>query len=230
MVNTQLFRSILLPLLPAFVVLESTVNAQGVLDGDGDEYVRLKLSFSSSQSRAQFQDSVIQSTSSTLSVNRGATWYDFKEVYQFSRTNVTALSIPKSQYASFMSEASQQSIEVRVDPKMSLLQLDEEVVPYGIGSVQGDLDGIPPPSPNNCFKVCLIDDGLLVSHSDIPYVFGEGNVQGKQFGLPDDKEWWNPSPDSGHGTHVAVSTFFRWNIQLMQAYPRKLGCFPFVCR
>ena len=200
MVNAQLFRSMILPiLLLAFIILQSTVKAQD------EELVRLKLSFSSSQQQAQFQHSVIQSTGTSSTLNSGPTWYDFKEVYQFSRTNVTALSIPKTQYADFMSQASEQSIEVRVDQKMRLFQFEGEVVPYGIGSIQGDLVGIPSPPPNNCFKVCVIDDGLLVSHADIPYVVGESNVKGQHFGLPDDKEWWNPSPDSAHGTHVAVS-------------------------
>ena len=231
--NTTRWLSLLLPLLwPSLIVLNQQpiiVKAEPSFGGgDGDnnnneeELIRLKIKFADVNERAQFQDTMIHPRFSTstkeeevevatlrTTSSTTASWYDFQDVYQFSRTNMTALSIPKAQYASFMNIAAERNIQVSVDRKMRTFQINDEVLPYGIEYTQGDRvnDEIPsPPAGGPCFKVCVIDDGLLVTHPDIPYQLGDATIEGQRFGLPSNKQWWNPSPQAAHGTHVAVST------------------------
>lgn len=111
------------------------------------------------------------------------------------------------------------------------LLFDSEVLPVGIVAVQGASSEIPL-SPyvtdtstpltiddDECFRVCVIDSGLMITHDDFGYNFFDPenptnlpppspgqtyikNIAGSEFGLPKELRWYNPSAASSHGTHV----------------------------
>jgi serine protease len=113
------------------------------------------------------------------------------------------MNIPVTQWADLEDDPS--VVYVEEDTKSYLLS---ETVPWGIVAVQGTDPAIPlPDRSNECFKICVIDTGLLVSHDDIPYTLGMSNIDGQEFNLPQGEFWYNPSEGSSHGTHVTVSSF-----------------------
>ena len=83
---------------------------------------------------------------------------------EFLRTNAITRTIPVLEFS-----------EYENDPNVEFIEIDypveqyAEETPWGISAVQADIPSfIPLPDPNaDCFKVCIIDSGLLVSHFDI---------------------------------------------------------------
>lgn len=86
-----------------------------------------------------------------------------KIVTQFTRSNAVAMKVPLSELA-----------ELEKDPDVSYIEKDNtmnlfaETVPWGISKIQGTSPGIPlPDSQADCFRVCVVDSGLMVDHPDI---------------------------------------------------------------
>jgi hypothetical protein len=157
-----------------------------------EEMVRVVVGFQDDQSYTEFEARWNTDRSNSAS-----------QQVRYKRTNAVAMNIPVTQWADLENDPSVAYVEE--DTKSYLLS---ETVPYGIVAVQGTESGIPLPDPSNeCFKICVIDSGLLVSHVDIPYELGMSNIDGQEFNLGQDEFWYNPSEASSHGTHVVVSSF-----------------------
>jgi len=101
--------------------------------------------------------------------------------------------------------------ELEQDPDVAYVQEDgiayplrSEWIPWGIKAIQGNSHKIPLPDRSKpCFRVCVVDSGLMPEHPDIPYSLKNNNLQGEEFGLPFGQYWNNPSVTADHGTHVA---------------------------
>ena len=94
----------------------------------------------------------------------------------------------------------------------------QEEIGWGISVVQGTppfgsttkIPDVPPTSttfssnPEGCFKICMVDAGVLIDHPDIPKFTNAGTAQshiwGKSFNLPFQQTW--DRPIYNHGTHV----------------------------
>jgi hypothetical protein len=150
---------------------------------------------------------------------------------RYKRTNAVAMHIPLTQWADLENDPSVAYVEE--DTKAYILA---ETVPWGIVTVQGTDSAIPLPDPGNeCFKICVIDAGLMVNHADIPYEFGMSDIDGNEFNLPPGEFWYNPSEGSSHGTHVTVSSFVSYyctnqghvviSCVLIMNYLNQLTCF-----
>jgi hypothetical protein len=90
-------------------------------------------------------------------------------VRQFERTNAVAMQIPVSELDSLQNDPDVAYVE-----EDSMVHLFAETIPWGIPAIQADTTIIPRPNTNSdCFKICIVDSGLLVRHSDIvsPFVF-----------------------------------------------------------
>jgi hypothetical protein len=83
---------------------------------------------------------------------------------------------------------------------------DQEQVGWGMHYIQAMSDLIPAAAPasqqsdGSCFRMCIVDGGLLVNHPDIPYSRYDPRLQGQEFGFSEN--WFEPRYH--HGTHVAV--------------------------
>jgi hypothetical protein len=157
-----------------------------------EEMVRVVVGFQDEKSYAEFE--ARSKTSRSISALHQV---------RYKRTIAVAMNIPVTQWADLEDDPSVAYVEE--DAKAYLLS---ETVPWGIVAVQGTDPAIPLPDPGNeCFKICVIDTGLLVNHADIPYSLGMSNIDGKEFNLGEGELWHNPSAASSHGTHVTVSSF-----------------------
>jgi subtilisin len=162
-----------------------------------EETVRVVIGFQDEQSHTEFEARWNTDRSSSA-----------LQQVRYKRTIAVAMNIPMTQWADIENDPSVAYVEE--DTKSYLFS---ERVPYGIVAVQGTDPAIPLPDPSNeCFKICVIDTGLLVSHDDIPYTLGMSNIDGQEFNLPQGEFWYNPSEASSHGTHVTVSSFVSYYI------------------
>jgi hypothetical protein len=202
-----------LPLLVDSVQVVPVVadNGNGI-----DDMRRVVIGFSSAEEQAAFKARMVEDRSSTAS--RG--------IVSFDRANAVALTLSSAELEALQQQ--QQSNFAYVEPDMPMRTYQttipgREVIPYGAAAVlqaetaQDVYDNIiplPPPvttSPDSddCFRVCVIDTGLLVDHIDIPFERTEEGfrLNGAEFGIPNGQFWYNPNPStSNHGTHVTVST------------------------
>jgi hypothetical protein len=90
-------------------------------------------------------------------------------IRQFDRTNAVAMQIPVSELDSLQDDPDVAYVE-----EDSMVHLFAEKIPWGIPAIQADTTIIPRPNTtNDCFKICIVDSGLLVRHPDIvsPFVF-----------------------------------------------------------
>jgi hypothetical protein len=90
-------------------------------------------------------------------------------VRQFERTNAVAMQISVGDLDSLQNDPDVAYVE-----DDSIVHLFAEKVPWGIPAIQADTTIIPRPNAtNDCFKICIVDSGLLVRHPDIvsPFVF-----------------------------------------------------------
>lgn len=195
-------------------------------DGASSEpLIRVIVGFESSQD----QDSYVQE-SPLVVTDRASTIGQQQLVYRYQRSAAIAMTIPASQLEQLQQDPrvtyvnpDQQFVLFQVDggddgqgngeatpPVVDVNSGGEEILPYGIQVVQGASSKIPPPqvTDSSCqnpdsFKVCVVDSGLLVGHTDIPYASSVAeNIRGEVFGLPNDLNWYEPSAGSSHGTHV----------------------------
>jgi subtilisin len=82
---------------------------------------------------------------------------------QFRRVNAAALSIPAKDMAALENNSDVEYVE-----EDQMMYRSSEELGYGVGAIQADSDKIPFPDPSSdCFNICVIDSGLLISHPDI---------------------------------------------------------------
>jgi len=110
---------------------------------------------------------VVGYTDTAFTEQASSTFTSFRSIVQtqFKRTNAVAMSITVEEWS-----------ELEQDPTVTYIEKDSmvypqsngEEIPWGIEAVQGTSFDIPLPDvENDCFKVCVIDSGLMVSHPDI---------------------------------------------------------------
>jgi hypothetical protein len=83
-------------------------------------------------------------------------------VRQFERINAAAVQIPVSELDSLHNDSDVAYVE-----EDTMMHLFAEEVSWGISAVQADTWIPRPSSDNDCFKICIVDSGLLVRHPDI---------------------------------------------------------------
>jgi len=90
---------------------------------------------------------------------------EFKSIKsEFQRANAITKTILVSEFATYENDPNVDYIEIDHPVK----QFAEET-PWGIAAVQADVPMLIPLSDPNedCFKICIIDSGLLVAHPDL---------------------------------------------------------------
>jgi hypothetical protein len=91
-----------------------------------------------------------------------------RNVRQFERMDAVTMQIPVSELDSLQNDPDVAYVE-----EDTMVHLFAEERSWGIPAIQADTTSIPSPnSDNDCFKICIIDSGLLVRHPDIvsPFV------------------------------------------------------------
>lgn len=185
--------------LAVLLLFESTSKILGqVSDGeDREETVRVVIGFPDEIQQSRFE--AVAGSDRSL---------DFQNWVRYNRTNAIALTLPVSQLDALLLEQTRSSSSFSYVEKDRISRLYGETTPYGISAVQGDMPislGVSTTASNDdCFKICVIDSGLMVAHPDIPFEKGSNNIMGEEFGLGGDSPWFDPSSDSSHGTHVTV--------------------------
>jgi hypothetical protein len=117
---------------------------------DNDDYVSVIVGYKTRAAMAKFGDMRAVSN-----------------VRQFERTNAVAMQIPVRELDSFQKDPDVDSVE-----EDTMVHLFAEEVSWGIPAIQADTPSIPlPNSDNDCFKICIVDSGLLVRHPDIVSLF-----------------------------------------------------------
>jgi hypothetical protein len=82
---------------------------------------------------------------------------------QFRRINAAALSIPANEMATLESNPDVEYVE-----EDHMMFRSSEELGYGVIAIQANTTIIPSPDPSaDCFNICVIDSGLLISHPDI---------------------------------------------------------------
>lgn len=114
----------------------------------------------------------------------------------YRRVNAESMLIPASELSALQDDPDVEYVE-----EDHMQYRSSETVGYGVQAIQADSVRIPTPEPSaDCFNICVIDSGLLLSHPDIPYSIEQGNVRGAEFGLRSDELWFSPLDD--HGSHI----------------------------
>jgi hypothetical protein len=123
--------------------LQSQSNGRGIKVDDNDDAVNVIVGYK----------------------NRAA--MPLSNVRQFERTNAVAMQIPISELDSLQDDPDVAYVE-----EDSIVHLFAEKIPWGIPAIQAHTTIIPRPNTtNDCFKICIIDSGLLVRHPDIVSLF-----------------------------------------------------------
>jgi hypothetical protein len=191
-------RRILLLKLALLLVFKCTIGIFGQDIEQEEETVRVIIGFPDELQQAKFE----AAAESDRSLN-------FQNWVHYNRTNAVAVTLPVSQLDALLLEQTLNGSALYDIELDTISRLYVENIPYGISAVQGDLQGIPLASVASddvdCFRVCVIDSGLLVGHPDIPFMQDGTNILGQVFGLDEDLDWYNPLPGNNHGTHVTVS-------------------------
>jgi hypothetical protein len=192
---------IVMTLLVTTLFAQTAGGQEVVIEEPEMEMIHVMVGFEDESSQSDFQ-SRLQSSNARSSSGGSGSSEAAKVRHKFKRTKAVAMTIPAIQWA-----------EIEADPSVAYIEEDgisyqfTETVPWGINTVQGNDTSVPPAmimsSNSDCFKICVIDSGLFVGHSDIPYTLGT-NIDGKEFNLEKDLTWYNPSARSNHGTHVTV--------------------------
>lgn len=185
-------------------------------NGDDNEGAgeRVVVRFTSEEARESYWSSIITSQTSqhnrTLSTSRHQ---HKRHLFRYGKTPSIGMALSPAERSSLKTDPRVKYIYPQTSMKLFQVQPSpEEILPYGIATVQGTFP-IPPLSSSsqttsncqspNSFKVCVVDDGLMVAHTDIPYRFGDLGIDGQTFGLdPNEFPWFEPRPASSHGTHV----------------------------
>jgi subtilisin len=106
----------------------------------------------------KYKDTLSRSSLRTVSVPQGGILNK-----QFRRVNAAALSIPLKDMAALENNSDVEYVE-----EDQMMYRSSEELGYGVSAIQADSDKIPSPDPStDCFNICVIDSGLLISHSDI---------------------------------------------------------------
>jgi hypothetical protein len=106
----------------------------------------------------KYKDTLSRSSLRSVSIPQGGILNK-----QFRRVNAAALSIPAKDMAALESNPDVEYVE-----KDEMMFRSSEKLGYGVSAIQADSDKIPSPDPStDCFNICVIDSGLLISHPDI---------------------------------------------------------------
>jgi hypothetical protein len=100
---------------------------------------------------------------------------------QFKRINAAALSIRADEIAALQNDPNVEYVE-----EDHMMFRSSEAVGFGVSAVQADSDLVPllpADTSAGCFKICVIDSGLLISHPDIVSCRAEEQI-GVPFCLP----------------------------------------------
>jgi serine protease len=228
------------------VVLLLILSALLLLDGgsplfvNSEEMVKVIVGLTSAQQKTAFASRMRSSLRSSSSSLGG-----ISKVTPFQRANAVALTLSQTELDRLLDEKENKNNDefeyIEPDHEVRLFSHNhhqqsqsqsqrrtlrvQESVPDGISTVlQAETlndvyANIPLPAPDDCFRVCVIDTGLIVGHPDIPFHRsnsssndGDGDIvrlTGTQFGLPQGQFWYNPEPsiDLSHGTHVTGTIF-----------------------
>jgi hypothetical protein len=92
----------------------------------------------------------------------------------FRRTNAVSMQIPASEVNSLRSTTGISFVEydakafMHEDEIVTTRATQETNLPWGLAAIQANSKKIPLPLPSSdCFKICIVDSGLLVEHPDI---------------------------------------------------------------
>jgi hypothetical protein len=132
--------------------LQSQSNGRGLEFDDDDDSVNVIVGYKNRAAMPNFE------------VKR-----PLSNVKKFERTNAVAMQIPVSELDSLQNDPDVAYIE-----EDSIVHLFAEKISWGIPAIQAGITIIPRPNmTNDCFKICIVDSGLLVRHPDIvsPFVF-----------------------------------------------------------
>lgn len=190
----------------------STSSSNGSEAQSTEEFIRVVIGFNTSEQQEEYMtetmanDDVVARSSLSTPFKRRA--------YKYRRSNAMAMNIHPSQWDELANDP--RISYIHRDSRFQLYQRNEEIIPYGIEMVQGTSTTIPLPAyasgdceDPNSFKVCVVDSGLLVGHTDIPFNLTANNIVGEEFGI--DSPWYRPSAASSHGTHVTGTILARGN-------------------
>ena len=190
----------------------STSSSNGSEAQSTEEFIRVVIGFNTSEQQEEYMtetmanDDVVARSSLSTPFKRRA--------YKYRRSNAMAMNIHPSQWDELANDP--RISYIHRDSRFQLYQRNEEIIPYGIEMVQGTSTTIPLPAyasgdceDPNSFKVCVVDSGLLVGHTDIPFNLTANNIMGEEFGI--DSPWYRPSAASSHGTHVTGTILARGN-------------------
>jgi hypothetical protein len=133
-----------------FFLLQSRSKGGGLEFDDDDNYVSVIVGYKSRAAMANFDGRRVLSN-----------------VKQFKRMNAVAVQIPISELDSLQNDPDVAYVE-----EDTMVYLFAEEVSWGIPAIQADTPIIPRPNlDNDCFKICIVDSGLLVRHPDIVSTF-----------------------------------------------------------
>lgn len=87
----------------------------------------------------------------------------------FNRTVAKVETITKSELNAFLDDPLVDAVDEDVPAyPMSVFTEQGDELPWGISEVKADSKSIPAPDPSSdCFKICVVDTGVLVSHTDL---------------------------------------------------------------
>lgn len=86
--------------------------------------------------------------------------------YDYKYANAKVVTLPRSELAALQNDSRVAYWEEDFDVYPQQV-FQAETVPWGISTIQADTTSIPLADPNGCFKVCIVDSGLLLPHPDI---------------------------------------------------------------
>jgi serine protease len=126
--------------------VESRYKAGDLEVADTGDYVSVIVGYKTRAAMAKFGDRRV-----------------LRNVKKFERMNAVAMQIPVSELHSLHNDTDVAYVE-----EDTIVHLFTEEVPWGIPAIQADTPIISRPNlDNDCFKICIVDSGLLVRHPDI---------------------------------------------------------------
>jgi len=126
-------------------------------------------------------------------------------IHQFKNTEAIAMEVTRSELEQMKNNNTfsyiEEDLEIFEAGHERVLQ--SEFVNYGIRMTQAHRTFAPDPSwDQQCgVYLCVVDSGVYLDNSDIPYSRGDGYVDGKSFGPAAGQDWSYPIGNN-HGTQV----------------------------
>jgi len=137
---------------------------------DGQEYVKIVVGWNPNKDE----------DANVVAVDRPTTMQDYLAGrtirHTFQRSSAVAMTIPLSELQDLMDLPGVEFVEEDATV-YALATVDDddidfehsETVPWGVKAVQGDQDDeIPDRDVSlDCFKICMVDSGVLITHEDL---------------------------------------------------------------